>query len=71
MPGAEAGGHRYGFAYVMTAITDCHVLLEEPGRGSRQVAVPAGTGYRRTEGVEHNVVNAGDSVMSFIEVELK
>jgi beta-alanine degradation protein BauB len=70
-PGAETGWHRHGFDYVITAVTDCDMLLEEPGGGSRRVVVPAGTAYRRMEGVEHNVVNAGAGVMSFVEVELK
>jgi len=33
--------------------------------------VPAGTAYRRDEGMEHNVINIGTCVMSFVEVELK
>jgi hypothetical protein len=33
--------------------------------------VPAGTAYRRSEGVEHNVINGGVAPMSFVEVELK
>lgn len=70
-PGAETGWHRHGFDYVITAVTDCHMLLEEPGGTSRKVLVPAGTAYRRMEGVEHNVVNDGSKVMTFIEVELK
>ena len=70
-PGAETGWHRHGFDYVITAVTDCHMLLEEPGGASRRVLVPAGTAYRRTEGVEHNVVNDGPMPMSFVEVELK
>ena len=70
-PGAETGWHRHGYDYVITAVTDCHMLLEEPGGGARRVLVPAGTAYRRAEGVEHNVVNDGDAVMSFVEVELK
>ena len=70
-PGAETGWHRHGHDYVITAITDCHMLLEEPGGGSRKVLVPAGTAYRRSEGVEHNVVNDGDAAMTFVEVELK
>ena len=69
-PGAETGWHRHGFDYVITAVTDCHMLLEEPGGASRRVLVPAGTAYRRTEGVEHNVVNDGPMPMSFVEVEL-
>ncbi|MCY1125673.1 cupin domain-containing protein [Frigidibacter sp. RF13] len=71
VPGAETGWHRHGFDYVITAITDCHMALEEPGGGTRRVTVPAGTAYRRSEGVEHNVVNDGDMPMSFVEVELK
>jgi quercetin dioxygenase-like cupin family protein len=70
-PGAETGWHRHGFDYVITAVTDCQMLLEEPGGTSRTVAVPAGTAYRRSEGVEHNVINGGDNPMSFVEVELK
>ena len=70
-PGAETGWHRHGHDYVITALTDCPMLLEEPGGGSRTVLVPAGTAYRRGAGVEHNVVNHGTTVMSFVEVELK
>lgn len=70
-PGAETGWHRHGYDYVITTLTDCEMLLEEPGGGSRQVTVAAGTAYRRVEGVEHNVVNAGSATMSFVEVELK
>jgi quercetin dioxygenase-like cupin family protein len=70
-PGAETGWHRHGHDYVITAVTDCPMLIEEPGGTSRRVLVPAGTAYRRMEGVEHNVVNDGDLPMSFVEVELK
>lgn len=69
--GAETGWHRHGHDYVITAITDCVMLLEEPNGESREVTVPAGTAYRRDEGVEHNVINNGDALMSFVEVELK
>jgi quercetin dioxygenase-like cupin family protein len=70
-PGAETGWHRHSMDYVITAVTDCHMLLEDPDGSTRQVLVPAGTAYRRAEGVEHNVINNGDQVMSFVEVELK
>ncbi|SLN37790.1 Cupin domain protein [Roseovarius litorisediminis] len=70
-PGQKTGWHRHGFDYVITAITDCHMRLELPGGEISQVTVPAGTAYRRDEGVEHNVINAGDAPMSFVEVELK
>ena len=70
-PGAETGWHRHGHDYVITAVTDCQMLLEEPAGATRQVLVSAGTAYRRAEGIEHNVVNAGARMMSFVEVELK
>lgn len=70
-PGAETGWHRHGHDYVITAITDCPMLIEEPGGAVRRVLVPAGTAYCRKEGVEHNVVNDGALPMSFVEVELK
>ncbi len=70
-PGAETGWHRHGMDYVVTTITPCHFLLEEPGGGSRRVEMEAGIAYRREEGVEHNVVNGGTEPMAFVEVELK
>lgn len=30
-PGAETGWHCHEFDYVITAVTDCHMKLEEPG----------------------------------------
>ena len=70
-PGQQTGWHRHGMNYVITALTDCHMTLEEPGGATRQVTVPAGTAYARDAGVEHNVINAGPNPMSFVEVELK
>lgn len=70
-PGAETGWHRHDYDYVITTLTECQMRLEEPGGETRDVTVPAGTAYRRNKGVEHNVVNAGDIPMSFVEVELK
>jgi len=70
-PGAETGWHTHGMDYVITAITDCQMLLEEKSGDARKVLVPAGTSYRRAQGVEHNVINDGDAMMSFVEVELK
>ncbi len=70
-PGAETGWHRHALDYVITAVTDCHMRLEIPDGTATEVTVPAGTSYRRDEGVEHNVINASDAPMSFVEVELK
>ena len=70
-PGAETGWHRHGHDYVITALTDCHMHLELPEGQTSTAFVAAGTVYRRSEGVEHNVINGGDAVMSFVETELK
>ncbi|MGC1496535.1 MAG: cupin domain-containing protein [Sulfitobacter sp.] len=70
-PGAETGWHEHAMDYVITTLTDCTMLLEEPGGTSRTVLVEAGTSYRRAQGINHNVINGGDAVMSFVEVELK
>ena len=70
-PGDETGWHRHAYDYVITAVTECRMRLDEPGIGAREVTVAAGDAYRRSEGVEHNVINAGDRPMAFVEVELK
>ena len=70
-PGAETGWHRHAMNYVIVTLSDCDMLLEEPGGATRTTHIPAGTSYARDEGVEHNVINAGDTPMSFVEVELK
>lgn len=70
-PGAETGWHRHELDYVIVPLTACHMALEEPGGASREVKIAAGESYRRDAGVEHNVINASNTLMSFVEVELK
>ena len=70
-PGAETGWHTHGYDYVITAVTDLQMMLEHPDGTTSEVQIPAGAAYRREEGVEHNVINTSDTVISFVEVELK
>lgn len=70
-PGAETGWHVHAHDYVVTPVTHCRMLLEEPGGATRTVEMAAGEAYRRDCGVEHNVVNGGEAPMTFVEVELK
>lgn len=70
-PGEETGWHQHQYDYVVTPVTDCHMLLELPDGTSQQASLAAGEAYHRSAGVNHNVVNAGDRPMSFVEVELK
>jgi beta-alanine degradation protein BauB len=51
-------------------LTDMNVRIEDSS-GANDRFVPAGAAYSRPAGIEHNVINTGDGVMSFIEVEMK
>lgn len=70
-PGAETGWHRHGLAYVVVPVTDGTLLLELQGGETMKAELKAGVAYSRLAGVEHNVVNAGDKFLSFVETELK
>lgn len=70
-PEAQTGWHRHEHDYVITAISDLKMRLEEPGGEQREVSISAGEAYFRNEGVEHNVINIQDGPISFVEVELK
>ena len=70
-PGAQTGWHRHDHDYVITTVTDCPMLIEMPDNTTKRTLVPAGTAYRREQGVEHNVINGGTVAMTFVEVELK
>ena len=70
-PNEETGWHEHGFDYVITALTECHMRLEHPDGSESETRIPMGYAYRRTAGIRHNVVNASDQKMSFIEIELK
>jgi len=69
-PGAETGFHRHGMAYVVVPVTDGTLRIED-AQGTRDVPLQGGVAYTRDAGVEHNVINAGQSRLSFVEVEVK
>jgi quercetin dioxygenase-like cupin family protein len=69
-PGAETGWHRHGYDYVVVPLTTGTLLLET-AQGERRAELQTGVSYARNVGVEHNVVNANDFALSFIEIELK
>ncbi|PZW86290.1 MULTISPECIES: cupin domain-containing protein [unclassified Pseudomonas] len=69
-PGAETGRHLHGHDYVVVPMTDGTLLLETP-EGEKLAPLVAGQSYFRKAGVEHNVVNASDHEVVFIEAELK
>lgn len=68
--GAETGWHRHAYDYVIVPLADGHLLLEEPGGGTRTSELKLGIPYARNEGVEHNVVNDTKGPFRFMEIEL-
>tara|TARA_B100000700_G_C14612211_1_gene654109 strand:+ start:271 stop:567 length:297 start_codon:yes stop_codon:yes gene_type:complete len=70
-PNQETGWHEHEYDYVITAVTNCDMKLQNPDGQETMVNIKSGDAYKRDSGVKHNVINAGLSSMSFIEVELK
>lgn len=69
-PGTETGRHRHGYDYVVVPMTDGTLLLETP-EGDKHAPLVAGQSYFRKAGVEHNVINASDHEVVFVETEIK
>ena len=69
-PGAETGWHRHGWDHVVVPQTDDELLLVGPA-GEQSATLVEGESYYRQAGVEHNVINAGDQELIFIEIEMK
>ena len=69
-PGAETGWHIHGHDYVVVPLTTGTLRLETRD-GEMTAELKVGVSYTRKAGVEHNVINANDYFLSFVEVELK
>jgi ketosteroid isomerase-like protein len=69
-PGAETGWHVHGHDYVIVPLTDGLLRLEEPGGATREAPLARHVPYSRREGVAHNVINAADAPLAFLEVEV-
>lgn len=69
-PGAQTGWHTHGHDYVVVPTTDGDLLLETPD-GPVSAKLTQGVAYNRPAGVHHNVINAGDKPLVFVEIELR
>jgi len=70
-PGAETTWHRHAWDYVVVPQTNGELLLIGPDGEESSATLIAGQSYYRQAGVEHNVINAGDEELVFVEVEIK
>jgi quercetin dioxygenase-like cupin family protein len=69
-PGEATGLHRHEFDYVIMPVLGGTLRLES-SETTAEAELVAGRSYFREAGVEHDVVNAGDAELAFVEVELK
>lgn len=70
-PGAEMGWHKHALDYVVVYLTPAHLRVETRTGEEKPLVIPQGASYLRKAGTEHNIVNAGDAEVVFLEVELK
>jgi len=69
-PGAATGFHRHAYDYCVVPLTTGKLRIEGKD-GVSEAELVTGRSYTRSEGVEHDVINANDFELVFIEVELK
>ena len=70
-PGAATGWHVHEFDYVITPVAGQPVDIEDGDGRTTRVEMVAGRSYFREAGVAHDVINAGDGELVFVETELK
>lgn len=67
----ETGAHVHGLAYVIVPLTDGRVRVVDDAGVESYADMVAGVPYSRPAGVSHNVFNALETPLSFLEIEIK
>ncbi len=67
--GDNTGWHRHAHDYVVVPLFDGALTLREPGGVEREAQLSNSVPYFRQSGVQHDVVNANDFEVAFIEIE--
>ncbi|MEM6743888.1 MAG: cupin domain-containing protein [Pseudomonadota bacterium] len=70
-PGAATGWHVHEMDYVVTPLTSQPVDIVDGDGAVTRFEMQKGVSYFRETGVAHDVINAGDGELRFVEVELK
>jgi quercetin dioxygenase-like cupin family protein len=70
-PGTSTGWHVHEYDYVVVPLTDGPTDIHTPDGAVTQAQLRTGESYTRSAGVEHEVINAGDVGLAFVEIELK
>ena len=70
-PGDETGHHVHSMPYVIVPVTDGRLRIEDDEAGEVFADLSAGVPYSRPKGVSHNVFNATEHAIAFLEIEIK
>lgn len=68
--GDNTGWHRHGHDYVVVPLFDGALDIKGPDGAITEAPMQIGASYARKAGVEHDVINANDGPVSFVEIEL-
>ena len=69
-PGASTGWHEHAMPYCVIMVLGGTLAVHDGDRVSH-VTLAAGDAYARPRGITHDVMNASDHPMAFVEVEMK
>ena len=69
-PGAATGWHEHGWPYCVVMVIGGTLAIHD-GTSVTHVPIEAGQGYSRPAGIRHDVMNATDHPMAFVEIEIK
>lgn len=70
-PGDTTGRHTHELPYVVVPVVDGRTRITGADGEASYSELRSGESYARAAGSTHEVVNAGDAPLSFVEVELK
>jgi len=67
-PGDDTGHHVHSMPYVIVPMTDGKLRIEDDEAGEIFSDLKTGAPYSRPGGVSHNVYNASDAPLVFLEI---
>jgi len=68
--GDNTGWHRHGHDYVVVPLFDGALDVKGPDGTITKAPMQIGASYARGAGVEHDVINANDYPVAFVEIEM-
>jgi len=70
-PRGETGFHRHEYDYVVVPLSTAPLKIVDMQGKESPAQLTTGASYFRNAGVEHNVINASDREIAFVEIEFK